>query len=200
MSAILVWNSSDLRSRAVQWLHGNSARRLWQRREMRHRYCSWVLCPDEAELCLPCKLTSRWNQIFTKPGTSRLADLLSHISQDARACAGSKVLCQCCGPNYPDQNECKPTQTDSKCYGTVLVCRNIFKNASPPFVDTVCSTYACGVCLGIGLGAEDLLSRKDNGTIKLFTKYGQDIDDFDSQIAPTDVTKFSIDLKEGNVL
>lgn len=60
--------------------------------------------------------------------------------------------------------------------------------------------------MGFGQGAEvaeDLLSRKHNGTIKLFTMYGQDMDNieaFDSQITPTDVANFSIDLKEGNVL
>lgn len=56
---------------------------------------------------------------------------------------GHKVLCGNSSPSCPVR------QTNTTCYGAVLICDNGFYE-SPTNNWHSCSTYACGVCLGIG--------------------------------------------------
>lgn len=68
---------------------------------------------------------------------------------DGASCwTGAKVLCQHCDPT--PKPECSPTETETECYHSVKICKNIERIAGSdgrPNGDTrVCSSYICGTC------------------------------------------------------
>ena len=65
---------------------------------------------------------------------------------------GSKALCDCC----PGPGPCTPTETETACYGVVLVCKNVEHVFISGGDQTItCSTYACGVCFGFSFFLEE---------------------------------------------
>jgi hypothetical protein len=75
-----------------------------------------------------------------QPGETQIA---TSKSGDGATCwTGQKVLCRNATPS------CNAAQTQTSCYGVVLVCTNGFYSA--PDVWHACSTFACGLCFGFG--------------------------------------------------
>ena len=70
------------------------------------------------------------------------ASFLPKIGDGGNCWTGQKQLCECCGPNIPDQGPCVPRISDTSCVLGVLICHNL-ETTEPR---KVCSSYACGVC------------------------------------------------------
>jgi hypothetical protein len=87
----------------------------------------------------------------------------SSSGNGATCWSGTKALCQCC----PGPQACTPTQTSTKCYGVVMICKNeeVTLSFQGPVVKT-CSTYACGVCFGFSFQSNGTSEHGngDNGT------------------------------------
>ncbi|SPJ74776.1 uncharacterized protein FTOL_04507 [Fusarium torulosum] len=66
---------------------------------------------------------------------------------------GYKALCNCCAG--PATGPCTPTQTETACYGVVLVCKNVMLVFGPNGEQSItCSTYVCGACIGFSFFLE----------------------------------------------
>jgi len=87
------------------------------------------------------------------PGNCRTV-ARSNSGNGASCFTGSKALCNCC----PGPGPCTPTETETACYGLVLICKNVqlifgFTGGSESIT---CSTYVCGVCIGFSFFLDDV--------------------------------------------
>ncbi len=74
------------------------------------------------------------------PGETKISE---STSGDGGTCwSGTKVLCR------NSQPTCNAAQTNTSCYGVVLICDNGYYTI--PDVWHSCSKYACGACFGFG--------------------------------------------------
>jgi hypothetical protein len=90
----------------------------------------------------------------------------SNSGNGASCWTGSKALCNCC----PGPGPCTPTETETGCYGIVLICKNvelIFGSGGQQSI--TCSTYVCGLCLGFSffLEAEETVPSTPRGVLSI---------------------------------
>ena len=110
---------------------------------------------------------------FSNSGTQTASSCFCHIFTGALAdsvlgdgggCwSGQKQICECCDAVTPQQNECRPTQTNLRCMGIIQFCENVMFVGFPP-KEVLCSRYACGACFGFGSSILGLQSGALNRT------------------------------------
>ncbi|KAK3052870.1 hypothetical protein LTR09_005934 [Extremus antarcticus] len=77
---------------------------------------------------------------------------ISNAGNGGSCWSGTKALCDCCAGPPP----CTPTETETACYGFVLVCKNVQHIFGAAGDQTItCSSYACGACVGLPFFAQD---------------------------------------------